>query len=62
MKNVFQTTLVLCLVIAAMVIIPTAAMAAGAPPKTPIDGGLSVLLAAGGIYAVKELRKKRTNS
>ena len=28
----------------------------GAPPATPIDGGLSALLAAGGIYAVKKLK------
>lgn len=28
------------------------------PPATPIDGGLSILLAAGGIYGVKKIRDK----
>lgn len=32
--------------------------AQGAPPATPIDGGLSLLLAAGGSYGVKRLLKK----
>ncbi len=35
------------------------AMAQGAPPATPIDGGLSLLLAAGGAYGVKKLRDAR---
>lgn len=26
------------------------------PPATPIDGGLSILLAAGGIYGLKKLK------
>ncbi|MFY0600646.1 MAG: hypothetical protein JXR03_13320 [Cyclobacteriaceae bacterium] len=30
-----------------------------APPATPIDGGLSLLLAAGGIYGLKRLRDSR---
>tara|TARA_Y100000590_G_C15004763_1_gene745253 strand:- start:142 stop:255 length:114 start_codon:yes stop_codon:yes gene_type:complete len=35
-------------------------MAQSAPPAaTPIDGGLSILLAAGGIYGVKKLRDQR---
>ncbi|MCR9253966.1 MAG: hypothetical protein NXI20_26385 [bacterium] len=38
------------------------AMAQGAPPATPIDGGLSILLAAGGIYGLKKLKNKRDNS
>ena len=33
--------------------------AKGAPPATPIDGGLSILLAAGGLYGVKKLRDYR---
>ncbi|MFY0607028.1 MAG: hypothetical protein JXR10_09950 [Cyclobacteriaceae bacterium] len=28
----------------------------GPPPATPIDGGLSLLLAAGGVYGLKKLR------
>lgn len=30
-----------------------------APPATPIDGGLSLLLAAGGAYGIKKLLKKK---
>ncbi|REE05514.1 PID-CTERM protein-sorting domain-containing protein [Marinoscillum furvescens] len=32
-----------------------------APPATPIDGGLSVLLAAGGAYGLKKLNDMRKN-
>jgi hypothetical protein len=35
------------------------AMAQGAPPATPIDGGLSLLLAAGGAYGLKKLKDSR---
>ncbi len=35
------------------------AMAQGAPPATPIDGGLSLLLAAGGVYGLKKLRDSK---
>ncbi|MGB3466866.1 MAG: hypothetical protein WBA74_16415 [Cyclobacteriaceae bacterium] len=30
-------------------------LAQGAPPATPIDGGLSLLLAVGGAYGVKKI-------
>ncbi|HCX20952.1 MAG: hypothetical protein CMB80_20425 [Flammeovirgaceae bacterium] len=33
-----------------------------APPATPIDGGLSLLLAAGGAYGFKKLRDHRHSS
>lgn len=29
------------------------------PPQVPIDGGLGLLAAAGGAYALNKLRKKR---
>ncbi|MEO9474632.1 MAG: hypothetical protein ABJG41_03845 [Cyclobacteriaceae bacterium] len=29
------------------------------PPATPIDGGLSLLLAAGGVYGLKKLKDSR---
>lgn len=32
---------------------------AGAPPATPIDGGLSLLLAAGGLYGIKKIKDRR---
>ena len=31
----------------------------GAPPAVPVDGGLSILLAAGGAYGLKKLRDKK---
>lgn len=34
---------------------------AGAPPATPIDGGLSLLLLAGGAYGAKKLKDYRKN-
>lgn len=40
-----------------MVVIPV--FAQGPPPATPIDGGLSLLLAAGGAYGVKKIRDAR---
>ena len=35
------------------------ALAQGPPPATPIDGGLSLLLAVGGAYGIKKLRNSR---
>jgi len=60
MKN---TLMILSIFITVFVLIlPFEALAQGAPPATPIDGGLSLLLAAGGIYGVKKLREyKKTN-
>jgi hypothetical protein len=34
-------------------------LAQGAPPATPIDGGLSLLLVAGGAYGLKKLKDSR---
>lgn len=34
----------------------------GAPPATPIDGGLSLLLAAGGIYGLKKLKDHKKSN
>lgn len=33
--------------------------AQGAPPATPIDGGLSALLVAGGLYGIKKIKDAR---
>lgn len=38
--------------------VSTAVLAQPAPPATPIDGGLSMLLAAGGLYGVKKVYDK----
>lgn len=35
------------------------AMAQGAPPATPIDGGLSLLLAGGVAYGIKKMRDRK---
>ncbi|MEQ8238373.1 MAG: hypothetical protein RIA69_04130 [Cyclobacteriaceae bacterium] len=35
------------------------AFAQGAPPAKPIDGGLSLLLLAGGAYGIKKLKDSR---
>ena len=49
-----QGTLAIALFLLANVV-----MAQPAPPATPIDGGLSILLAAGGAYGIKKLTDKR---
>ena len=33
----------------------------GPPPQAPIDGGFSLLAAAGGAYAIKKLRDKQNS-
>lgn len=45
--------------IALMVVLPNIVMAQGAPPATPIDGGLSLLLASGTVYGVNKIRNHR---
>jgi len=57
MKNIH---IVLSILFLAVAIVP--AMAQGAPPATPIDGGLSILLAAGGAYGLKKLRDSKKQS
>lgn len=42
-----------------LVLMTGMAMAQGAPPATPIDGGLSLLLIAGGAYGVKKLYSRK---
>lgn len=45
-----------------LIIIVSPVFAQGVPPiapATPIDGGLSLLLAAGGIYGLKKLKEQR---
>lgn len=40
-------------------LVVSSAFAQAAPPATPIDGGLSLLLAGGAAYGVKKLRDHR---
>jgi len=48
--------------ILAIMAVTIPALAQGAPPATPIDGGLSLLLAAGGAYGIKKLYANRKKS
>jgi len=57
MKNL---NIILSVIILFVAFVP--AMAQGAPPATPIDGGLSLLLAAGGAYGIKKIRDSRKKS
>ena len=56
MKNLLYKTL---LVLPALLLVLPAMAQPSAPPATPIDGGLSILLAAGGAYGIKRLRDYR---
>ncbi|MFY0605091.1 MAG: hypothetical protein JXR10_00150 [Cyclobacteriaceae bacterium] len=47
------------ILIAGILLFSATAFAQGAPPATPIDGGLSILLAAGGAYGLKKLRDSK---
>lgn len=40
-------------------VMPFAFAQPSAPPATPIDGGLSALLVAGGLYGAKKIRDAR---
>lgn len=53
MKNII---IKIAAVLPVIMIMAIPAFAQAAPPATPIDGGLSILLAAGGIYGLKKLR------
>lgn len=46
----------------AFFVITAAVAGPGAPPATPIDGGLSLLLAGGAAYGVKKLRDHRRSN
>lgn len=64
MKKFALVFLVLLFIVAAVLVIPDLASAQPPPPpgkptQTPIDGGLGLLAAAGGAYAIKKLRDKK---
>ncbi len=54
-----KAMVVMGIVIAMIILVPGISLAQGAPPATPIDGGLSLLLAAGGVYGIKKIRDQR---
>lgn len=55
MNNRIKFTLLLLCVFSALFVMAQPP----APPATPIDGGLTALLVAGGIYGLKKLRDSR---
>jgi hypothetical protein len=55
MKNILNK-IALC---GALLLMVLPAVAQGTPPATPIDGGLSLLLVAGGAYGLKKIRDNR---
>jgi len=64
MKKFIITFIVIVIIAAAILILPDLSSAQPPPPpskptQTPIDGGLGLLAAAGGTYAVKKLRDKK---
>ena len=52
-------TLLLVIVLLSPVLLNAQPSDPGSDPDVPIDGGLSVLLAAGVGYGIRELKKKR---
>lgn len=55
----------LFLILAVIIILPELASAQPPPPpikpsQTPIDGGLGLLAAAGGAYAIKKLKNRKS--
>ena len=65
MKKISIALIVLFTIAAAVLCLPDLASAQAPPPppskptQTPIDGGLGLLAAAGGAYAVKKLRDRK---
>jgi len=60
-------TLFLMLILSVVLILPDLAFCQAVPPpppppptQTPIDGGLGMLAAAGGAYAINRLRKRKS--
>jgi hypothetical protein len=64
MKKLSTALIIILLIVTAVLILPDLASAQPPPPpskptQTPIDGGLGLLAAAGGAYAVKKLRDRK---
>jgi hypothetical protein len=65
MKNVKAILIIGCLMLAVALGTPEQGLSQPPPPpskptQTPIDGGLGLLAAAGGAYAIKKLRSRKT--
>jgi hypothetical protein len=64
MKKLNNVLMILCMVLAVMLVTPEWGHSQPPPPpskptQTPIDGGLGLLAAAGGAYAIKKLRSRK---
>ena len=63
--SLYQILFIILLIVVALVfVLPELATAQPPPPPTkptqaPIDGGLGLLAAAGGAYAIKKLRDRK---
>tara|TARA_R110000868_G_scaffold383578_2_gene650598 strand:- start:17856 stop:18047 length:192 start_codon:yes stop_codon:yes gene_type:complete len=61
-----KTTFLILLTISVILITTSLVLAQpglpSAPSQAPIDGGLSLLAAAGGAYAIKKLRGRKSDS
>lgn len=62
MKKIFYLLLAILIVSGIILLFPDLSQAQPPPPtkpaQNPIDGGLGLLAAAGGAYAIKKLRDK----
>lgn len=59
MKTTFLLLLTLTILLLASAVVLAQPGLPSAPTQAPIDGGLSLLAAAGGAYAIKKLRDKK---
>jgi hypothetical protein len=64
MKKLTILAICLLLILTVFLVVPELSHAQPPPPpgkpqQTPIDGGLGLLAAAGGAYAIKKLRDRR---
>jgi len=64
--SLYQILFIILLIVAALVFVLPELVSAQAPPpppskptQAPIDGGLGLLAAAGGAYAIKKLRDRK---
>ena len=62
MKSGILCTLTMICMFIAEFVVAQPPFPIGEPPQAPIDGGLSLLAAAGGAYAIKKLRDKKKHS
>lgn len=59
MKHVLTSITLFCLISIPTLLLAQPPGLPGNPDQAPIDGGLGILAALGGAYAIKKLRDKR---